>query len=400
ICRDRDHCLHLVASSGRYTHTDSTIHGRVPFGYAKIGSVAAGVEPKFITNDVTHDPHMLDHEWAKALNLTSFAGYRLLASDGQPAGVLGLFSQRIITDEKDSLLEEIATTASHIIQAENAADRLQESQALFLMFMEHVPVHVFIKDDKSRTLFVNGPMIQSFNASTWIGKTVAELFPKQFADSMLADDQLTLQQGLRSVDEDLPVEDGTIRSFHTTKFRIDRENNAPLIGGIATDITMRKLAEEKLRQSEERLQTILAAMPVLLVAFNAHGSAVYVNEVCELAMGYDSEEFIGHRSLLHTILPNPADRRQFLMLFRAENGQQHYEGEITRKDGTHRRIAWTRIRGDTRIPGWSTWIVGVDVTDRQLAIELRQRTQELLKANADLQKSKRAALSLMQYAHT
>ncbi|NQT54088.1 hypothetical protein HQ576_18680, partial [bacterium] len=51
VCRFRDRCLHLMASSGRYTHLDGDVHRRVPFGCYKIGRVAAGDDPKFITND-------------------------------------------------------------------------------------------------------------------------------------------------------------------------------------------------------------------------------------------------------------------------------------------------------------------------------------------------------------
>jgi PAS domain S-box-containing protein len=32
VCRQRDRCLHLLTSSGRYTHTDGQRHRRVPFG--------------------------------------------------------------------------------------------------------------------------------------------------------------------------------------------------------------------------------------------------------------------------------------------------------------------------------------------------------------------------------
>ena len=41
-CRDRSRCLHLVASSGRYTHIDGKQHRRVPLGAYKIGRVASG----------------------------------------------------------------------------------------------------------------------------------------------------------------------------------------------------------------------------------------------------------------------------------------------------------------------------------------------------------------------
>ena len=40
ICRNRKSCLHLIAISGRYTHTDGD-HRRVPFGAYKIGRLAS-----------------------------------------------------------------------------------------------------------------------------------------------------------------------------------------------------------------------------------------------------------------------------------------------------------------------------------------------------------------------
>ena len=91
-CRSRDRCLHLLASSGRYTHTDGQAHCRVPLGVYKIGRVASGEEHKFLTNDVANDPRVHDHQWARELGLVSFAGYQLRIPNGETLGVLGLFS--------------------------------------------------------------------------------------------------------------------------------------------------------------------------------------------------------------------------------------------------------------------------------------------------------------------
>jgi len=75
-------CLHLVASSGRYTHVDGD-HRRVPLGSYKIGRIASGQDKSFLTNDVTTDPLIHNHDWAKSLGLTSFAGYKLRDRNGQ-----------------------------------------------------------------------------------------------------------------------------------------------------------------------------------------------------------------------------------------------------------------------------------------------------------------------------
>src|ERR1035437_6128951 len=83
VCRFREQCLHLLASSGRYTHTNGG-HGRVPFGCYKIGKIASGEEAKFLTNDAANDPRVHNHAWAKELGLVSFAGYRLLDAERTP----------------------------------------------------------------------------------------------------------------------------------------------------------------------------------------------------------------------------------------------------------------------------------------------------------------------------
>jgi PAS domain S-box-containing protein len=125
VCRYRDRCLHLLASSGRYTHIDGKVHRRVPFGCYKIGRVAAGEHPKFVTNDVTHDPRVHNHDWAKELGLVSFAGYRLVTAEGKPAGVLALFSKNVISNDEDAMLEALAGTTSQVIQTAAAEETLE-----------------------------------------------------------------------------------------------------------------------------------------------------------------------------------------------------------------------------------------------------------------------------------
>jgi signal transduction histidine kinase/DNA-binding response OmpR family regulator len=126
-CHNRDHCLHLVAGSGRYTHLDGG-HRRVPLGCYKIGRIASGEDNKFVIPDVTGDPGVHDKEWAKKIGLTSFGGYRLLSETGKPIGVLAFFSKQTITPEEDTLLESLAGTAAQVIQVSTAEKELQKAK--------------------------------------------------------------------------------------------------------------------------------------------------------------------------------------------------------------------------------------------------------------------------------
>ena len=128
-CTERDKCLHLLASSGRYTHVDGRMHQRVPFGAHKIGCIAADRDSHFLTNDVTHDSRVHHHQWAARLGLQAFAGYRLNDESGAVIGVLALFSRHRISPEIHSFLQSIAGMISHVVIASRALSRAEESAA-------------------------------------------------------------------------------------------------------------------------------------------------------------------------------------------------------------------------------------------------------------------------------
>ncbi len=127
VCRYKDKCLRLLASSGRYTHTDGEVHRRVPFGCYKIGRIASGQERRFLTNDAQNEPRVHNHKWAKENDLNSFAGYQLCPPDGDALGVLALFSQQPITVEEDVQLNNLSNTVTQVIQTARVDEELRES---------------------------------------------------------------------------------------------------------------------------------------------------------------------------------------------------------------------------------------------------------------------------------
>ncbi len=147
VCFDQDKCLHLIVSSGRYTHTDGVFHRRMPFGCYKIGMVAARKEHKYVTNDITNDPYDHNRKWAADLGLASFAGYQLRNIDGDTIGVMAVFAKHEITAEDDAMLEMISHSAAHVIQTAKVADSLKKAKeeaesatkfkSMFLANMSH-----------------------------------------------------------------------------------------------------------------------------------------------------------------------------------------------------------------------------------------------------------------------
>ncbi|MCX6568099.1 MAG: PAS domain S-box protein [Candidatus Aminicenantes bacterium] len=127
VCRFRDRCLHLLASSGRYTHIDGQGHRRVPFDCYKIGQIASGRELRFLTNDVANDPRVHNHEWARELGLVSFAGYRLQVPGAETQGVLALFADHPISDGEDAKLSGMSSAVSFVLQQAAAEEGMRRA---------------------------------------------------------------------------------------------------------------------------------------------------------------------------------------------------------------------------------------------------------------------------------
>ena len=131
-----------------------------------------------------------------------------------------------------------------------------------------LPDQVYLKDEKSRFIFVNTATAQSMNlpASDLIGKTDHDLFPKSLADQFLAEEKALLTSGLPLVNREAGVLDpltAKLRWKLTTKVPL-RNDLGQIVGllGVNRDVTDRKLAQEQLQQ----LNADLARSQVELLA--------------------------------------------------------------------------------------------------------------------------------------
>jgi PAS domain S-box-containing protein len=165
VCRRRERCLHLVASSGRYTHIDGETHRRVPFGCYKIGRVAASEEHGFLTNHVTEDSRVHNHAWARELGLVSFAGYKLHLENEDPVGVLALFSQHAISPEEKVLLETVAGISSQVIMTARAEEALERKEQYYRSLLHSMHEDIIVIGRDYRITDINNTWLVSSGAS-------------------------------------------------------------------------------------------------------------------------------------------------------------------------------------------------------------------------------------------
>jgi len=254
VCRNRDRCLHLTASSGRYTHLDGS-HGRVPFGCYKIGRVAAGEDAKFLTNDVTNDPRVHDHDWAAELGLVSFGGYRLLAADGTPIGVLAFFSKQVVSRDEDALLEDLANTTAQVIQTGMVEEALKASQAKYQDLYDNAPDMFASVDAKTgKIVECNQTALKAlgYRKEEIVGCNIAELYHPDCEEVRKKVFKTFVETGeVHEAELKLQRKDGSVIdvSLNVSAVR-DEQGNILYSRSIWRDITDRKRLEAQLHEAK------------------------------------------------------------------------------------------------------------------------------------------------------
>jgi PAS domain S-box-containing protein len=150
----------------------------------------------------------------------------------------------------------------------------------------------------------------------------------------------------------------------------------------------------ELHESERRLATLAAAVPVAIFRFDAAGNCVYVNDRWSEMTGSPPEAGLG-LEWLNTIHPDDRDRTtatwaQWSNTYKTDNLFQN-EARILRPDGS---IIWYQCQMLPEIDSNDQLIgyVGalMDITDRKQAEEqLLQTNQQLAIANAELARATR-----------
>jgi diguanylate cyclase (GGDEF)-like protein/PAS domain S-box-containing protein len=124
---------------------------------------------------------------------------------------------------------------------------------------DNIPDSIFAKDTDGRYLFANKAFAALHGIESRddvLGKTAFDLFPAERAAALKADDVKVVKGGSEVTETERAAVDaaGNVRLLQTTKVRMVDANGAVVgIVGLHRDITRRKEAEQRLRQSEANL---------------------------------------------------------------------------------------------------------------------------------------------------
>jgi PAS domain S-box-containing protein len=173
--------------------------------------------------------------------------------------------------------------------------------------------------------------------------------------------------------------DGTVRWLLGDSVPNKEKDGSIIWHGFITDITERKLVEERIHESESRFRTMANAAPVFIWVAGVDKSITWVNQMWLDFTGSSFEQELGYGWTKHI---HPSDYTQCLDTFTRHFDQREeirMEYRMQRHDGEFR---WVADHGVPLIDGqghFSGYIGScIDVTAaKELTIELRQTLKDL-----------------------
>ncbi|HDR9494609.1 TPA: PAS domain S-box protein [Burkholderia stabilis] len=271
-----------------------------------------------------------------------------------------------------------------VAEHERAELAIRDSQQQLQSIVDNAATVISVKQADRRYVLVNRRFEDVFHVRRQdaFGKTDAQLFSaERAAASRQADDRVLAGDVVET--EETVILGGQLHTFLSVNFPIrDSGGRIVSIGGISTDISERKRAEERLR-------LVVEASPNAMVMVSHGGRIVLVNSQTERVFGYSRDELIGRS--IETLVParfrdqHPDHRAAFLAApkSRPMGAGRHLYG--LRSDGSELpvEIGLNPIETDE---GMFVLAAIVDITERTRAeTALRERTDELARSNRDLE---------------
>ncbi len=193
-----------------------------------------------------------------------------------------------------------------ITATKRAEDLVRRSEARLRETLDHTsdviftirvePEGRFVFEDINQAVARLGLSVADFRAGT---NTPADLFPPQEAEHVNKQyRECVAARHMVEIEQQLITPLGR-RIFSTKLVPVFAAEDGPVVRliGFARDVTEQQRAQQALRESQERLQRILANSNDLFIVLDGHGVYLSVNGPSESMLGYTPEEMIGRSGL-------------------------------------------------------------------------------------------------------
>jgi diguanylate cyclase (GGDEF)-like protein/PAS domain S-box-containing protein len=229
-----------------------------------------------------------------------------------------------------------------LLELRRAQETLTELNRDFVSFLENTSDLVYFKDINGRYCFCSQTLAKITGHAHWselTGKHDLDVFPKDVAQVYQDEEVHVYRNGTPLLNQREPYYDanGQLGWVSTSKWPLlDAENKVVGLVGINRDITELIVAEDALRESENRFRIMADSAPVLIWIAGADRRFTYFNKVWLQFTGRQLNREIGH-GWLESV--HEEDRPSFMAAFEnafAMRAEFSLEFRMRRMDGDYR----------------------------------------------------------------
>jgi PAS domain S-box-containing protein len=226
-----------------------------------------------------------------------------------------------------------------------AYEGVRESEERYRHLVKHAPAGIYEVDFTTRKLLsVNDAMCQytGYSKEEFLSLDPIQLHTEQSLKSFIQRHANILagEPVPDNIEYQLKRKDGSEFWVLFNNRYSHGPNNTIIATVIAHDITERKLAEEAVRESEEKYRTILENIEEGYHEVNIAGSFTFFNDSFRRMMGYSREELMGMNYKQYAADDENSRNilRAYNTVYRTGEPLTRFEWDIIRKDGVRRSL--------------------------------------------------------------
>jgi len=237
--------------------------------------------------------------------------------------------------DENGKVSKVIEYSIDVTERKLAEGALEESEAQLRVITDNLPILISQIDKNLKYTFANQYYYDlTLYKDEIIGKNVVDIIGEETFSRAYPQMQKALSGELISFENRHVNKNNKLIIIDTNYIPYVVNGQVESFFVLAMDITHRKLAEEALKESEERLNLIIDTSPVGICTVDILGNFVTTNPAYELMVGYSKEELVG-LSFFDVTHPNdrPKNKKLFQDMFSLEATGFSMEKRYIRKDG-------------------------------------------------------------------